>query len=310
MDVEHQRTTHLRVLHHHRRAEADVAVFRRRFDKRRGGLVRPEFVFGEQAILVEVEFRPLRFRQRPFLGLLPLARILDEKLHRRLVHDAGIDALQPVVEPAQGLVGVLVHRPVEIVRRPDGQPARPRPVLERLDIARQVQTVHPPAAAEIAGNLYRRVAYGLLLVVLGVEIIDQVFGDHHVAALVGIVEHRDEFRMDVDFRVLERLLDLLVEGPHADAVAVLLADAQVAQRFQPVLVELEREDAAVEHGAAILVGGGEWREDRLQRRRLQLRHPLGGHGEVRRAAAVVRRPGGDLRHAPRGPSMSIRSACR
>src|SRR5665213_3384036 len=62
----------------------------------------------------------------------------------------------------------------------------------------------------------------------------------------------------------------------------------VAQRFQPVLVELEREDAAVEHGAATLVGGGEWREDRLQRRRLQLRHPLGGHGEVRRAAAVVR----------------------
>src|SRR5665213_3384037 len=72
--------------------------------------------------------------------------------------------------------------------------------------------------------------------------------------------------MDVDFRVLERLLDLLVEGPHADAVAVLLADARLLSDFSQYWWNLNekmppwnmapRHWSAVANGAKIVFSEG------------------------------------------------------
>ena len=59
------------------------------------------------ALQLQIQLRPLRARERPLVleAELVAAEIAaagaDHELHRRLVHDPGVDALQPVVEEAQ-----------------------------------------------------------------------------------------------------------------------------------------------------------------------------------------------------------------
>src|SRR5262245_63043664 len=53
---------------------------------------------------IEIEFGPARARKRPFVLEAPLhlvAAFADGELHRRLIHNAIVDAFEPIVEEAQ-----------------------------------------------------------------------------------------------------------------------------------------------------------------------------------------------------------------
>src|SRR5205823_4638843 len=60
---------------------------------------------------LQEELRPLRALDRPLVLETPLGIALpafaDQKLHRRLAHDAGIDALEPMIEEAQLIVAAF-----------------------------------------------------------------------------------------------------------------------------------------------------------------------------------------------------------
>ena len=53
---------------------------------------------------IEIELGPARARERPFVLVAPfdlVAALADRELHRRLLHDAVVDAFEPVVEEPQ-----------------------------------------------------------------------------------------------------------------------------------------------------------------------------------------------------------------
>src|SRR5262245_3041859 len=104
-------------------------------------------MLGQQAVQMQVERRPACFRQRPGFGGLPPTRPLDEEMNGRLVQHSGINSLEPVIEPAQRLICVLVERAIEIDRRTYRHLLRPFPFLECADVALQVEAIETPVVA-------------------------------------------------------------------------------------------------------------------------------------------------------------------
>src|SRR5438445_13617368 len=64
----------------------------------------------------EKVFGPLRLRQWPIRSGPPFVGAHQPVAHRRLVHDAGVLPLQPMVVPADDLVVKLMERPLEMGR--------------------------------------------------------------------------------------------------------------------------------------------------------------------------------------------------
>src|SRR6185503_14163881 len=96
-----------------------------------------------------IEAHPARLARRPVLERLPFAGWRHEAAHRWLVHHAGVVVLEPVVEPAQRLLVVLVDRAVEVDRRADHHLLRTLPLLPGGERAGEMQAVDAPAAAEV-----------------------------------------------------------------------------------------------------------------------------------------------------------------
>src|SRR5262245_45721054 len=102
---------------------------------------------------MQVERRPARFRQRPGFCGLPSARPLDEEMNRGLLQYSGIDSLEPVIEPAQRFIGVLVQRAIEVDGRTNRHLLRSFPFLECADVARQVEAIETPVGTDIGRHL-------------------------------------------------------------------------------------------------------------------------------------------------------------
>src|SRR5258705_4259892 len=85
----------------------------------------------------EIIFCPLGLRQRPIRSGPPLVGAHQPVAHRRLVHDAGVLPLQPMVIPADDLVVVLMEWPLQVSR-----PAK-QPLLWRIDIPEVVLCAQP-----------------------------------------------------------------------------------------------------------------------------------------------------------------------
>src|SRR5215510_5785522 len=87
----------------------------------------PELMLAQNAVFVQIECRPTRLARRPVVERFPLAGGRDEAADWWLVHDAVVDAFEPVIEPAQRFVLILINWPVEINRRADDHFFRPLP---------------------------------------------------------------------------------------------------------------------------------------------------------------------------------------
>src|ERR1700724_2763426 len=85
----------------------------------------------------EVVFGPLRLRQRPIRSGPPLVGAHQPVTHRRLVHDAGVLPLQPMVIPADDLVVELMEWPLQV-----SWPGKQQ-LLRRIDILKIVLSAQP-----------------------------------------------------------------------------------------------------------------------------------------------------------------------
>src|ERR1700722_20071443 len=85
----------------------------------------------------EIVFGPPRLRQRPIRSGPPLVGAHEPVAHRRIVHDAGVLTLQPMIVPADDLVVVLMEWPLQ-VSRPGKQQ-----LLWRIDILKVVLGPQP-----------------------------------------------------------------------------------------------------------------------------------------------------------------------
>src|SRR5207237_10882199 len=95
-----------------------------------GRVIGPELVLGQKTIFMQVKWRPARLRQRPVVRFHPLAAAAIEKnLHARLVYDSGVVALEPVIEPSERFVVILVYGAIEIDRWTDRELFRSLPRL-------------------------------------------------------------------------------------------------------------------------------------------------------------------------------------
>ena len=72
----------------------------------------------------EVELAPLRLGKRPVGAGAPFVGAHQPVAHRRLVHDSVVDALQPVVVPADDLVVILVEGSFQMRRSGEDELAR------------------------------------------------------------------------------------------------------------------------------------------------------------------------------------------
>ena len=59
----------------------------------------------------QIALHPLGSRQRPFRLIAPLVDALDEHANGRLVHDAGVDSLKPMIVPADDELRILAPGP-------------------------------------------------------------------------------------------------------------------------------------------------------------------------------------------------------
>src|SRR5439155_17210226 len=74
-----------------------------------GGFVALRCGLTQSTAALQIQLAPVRLaEQRPFAGLDPFFGAADPDLDGRLVHDARINALEPVVEPAEDLIMPLV----------------------------------------------------------------------------------------------------------------------------------------------------------------------------------------------------------
>ena len=78
----------------------------------------------------KIVFRPLRLWQRPIGSGSPLVGSHEPVAHRRLIHNAGVLPLQPVIVPPDDLVVILVERPLEVRWPSEDQLFRRIDVLE------------------------------------------------------------------------------------------------------------------------------------------------------------------------------------
>src|SRR5262249_55210526 len=86
---------------------------------------------GRQSLpMREVVLCPLRLWQRPIGSGSPLVRSHEPVAHRRLIHDASVLSLQPVIVPPDDLVVMLVEWPFEVRRSGEDQLFRRVDVLE------------------------------------------------------------------------------------------------------------------------------------------------------------------------------------
>src|ERR1700689_2146359 len=86
-------------------------------------------------------FGPPRLRQRPIRSGPPLVGAHEPVAHRRIVHDAGILSLQPMIVPADDLVVVLMEWPLEVSRPGKQQLLRCIDILEVVLCAQPMELV-------------------------------------------------------------------------------------------------------------------------------------------------------------------------
>ena len=131
------------------------------------------------------------FSKRNAYGLRAAAGA-DLELHRRLVHDPGVDAFQPVIEPAQ-----LVDAPFLRVERMEvraGVDAQllvlRRGVHVALGVAAQMHREAAPVADAVERHVDLVPARAVHAPVLGVEVVAHHVPQHVVVERVGVVAAR------------------------------------------------------------------------------------------------------------------------
>ena len=203
-------------------------------------------------------------------------------MHRRLVHDAVLDALQPVIEPAQGFVVVLVAGPVEIDRRPDREALRAFPLFIGAHVSGQVQAEHAPVGAQIR----RHLAAGLeihraFLPVFVAQRIEQDVHPHGSAAGVRIAQRVHQQRIGDGLGVAQGRLDRRIVFFVAPFLAKRVFDVEKRRlAARPVLHEVRGQDAAAVEDVAIAVGKSVRRKNGALVRGLESRDALGDHGKI------------------------------
>ena len=291
--VQHQRPGDFHVLGHRRRLERNArstrhrtivagtrrVVDRLRYSRRHGG----QRALGLAAALrwrilldVQVELRPLRARDRPFVLVAERIRLraaagADLELDRRLVHHAGVDALEPVVEPAQ-----LVDAGLERMERMEVAAGMDAQLLVLrggqhvgLGVAAQVHREAAPVADAVHRHLDLVPLRALLPPLVGVEVLAHVLPQDVVVERIRVVAARAP----------EQVVCRGAVGPLRD--------------------EAHREDAAVVSLVAVLVRPALPGHDGLERRRLQVGEPVLERRMVRDAerahvAVAPRLPGDPL----------------
>ena len=261
--VEHERSGHFGIRGHGRRLEryararivhrpvvagaggiggfgGDLRRRRHEFPLAVAGLVR------RFAIDLKIQLRPLRARERPLVletvrvGLSAAARPnLD--LNRRLAHDAGVDAFQPVIEPAQ-LVDARFFR----MERMKMRAAVYAQLLVRgcrahvaLGVASQVHGETAPVADAVHRHRDPVPVRADRAPIAGIEIVAHVIPQKIVVERIGIDAARPA----------EQVMRRLVVVPGGD--------------------ETHRENAAVISLVAVLIRASFPRHDRFQRGRIE-----------------------------------------
>src|SRR6185295_3671554 len=125
------RAEHFGVFHQQRRRIGKRAVLEARFVEGVRAFSRPKLVLAQHAVLMQVKRRPARLGRWPISQISPFTGWRDEAADRRLVHNAGVYTLEPIIEPAQRFVLVLIHRTVEINSRTDHHFFWPAPFFPR-----------------------------------------------------------------------------------------------------------------------------------------------------------------------------------
>src|SRR6516162_8004424 len=111
--------------------------------------MREVLVLPQEPALMQVEWSPFCLWQRPFLRMLPLICSHHIGADRRLLHDPGLDPLEPMVEPTERLVLELIDRAFEIGRRRHDHLLRTPHPLPAAERAGQVKTIDAPVTANI-----------------------------------------------------------------------------------------------------------------------------------------------------------------
>ncbi len=224
--------------------------------------------FGAWRGQVEVELGPLRARDRPLFLVAEMIRAVagaDGELHRRLLHHAIVDVLEPVVEEAQLVVPPIVAVERMIMRAAmDAQLFMFRGGAHvALGGPAQVQSHARPVADRPHRNIDLVPLRLLVLERTAVQTVAHEAPEHVVLKRVGIV---------------------LVGAPQ-----------QVVRHMggEPADNETRAENAAVIKNVAVLIGSAFPRHDAGERWRLEVRHPPLGACEERDA------DGGDAAVAPR-----------
>ena len=163
---------------------------------------------------MEIERGPLGAGDGPGLGGFPPAGIVYEELDRVLVHDARIDALEPIIEPAKRFIGVLVQRPIEVDPRPDRQFSWTLPMLEGPYVARQVECISLPVSPEVGrqAKIGRKI-HGPLPVIVVEQRVENDLADKGMAAVIRTQQGLPEARDGGNFRILQCSGDRLVVFP-------------------------------------------------------------------------------------------------
>src|SRR6202035_6021302 len=95
-------------------------------------------LFDGQAVpAAEIEFCPLGYRQWPVGGRAPFVSAREPVPDWRILHDAGIDALEPIIVPADYFVMQLMERSLQM-RRP-----REHQLFGSIDILKIVLGTQP-----------------------------------------------------------------------------------------------------------------------------------------------------------------------
>src|SRR5262249_56724638 len=121
--------------------------------------------------------------------------------------DAVIDAFEPVIEPAQRLVLILVYRAIEIDSGSDDHFLRTPPILPGGKRAGQMKTVVAPASAEVSRNVSFSILRAVFTPKRSVERMQQEIDDQRVSSGFGILQRFAQPGYRHDFFIAHRLSD-------------------------------------------------------------------------------------------------------
>src|SRR5580700_5591163 len=92
-------------------------------------------------------------------------------MNRGFLDNSRVDSLQPVIEPAERLVRVLIQWPVQVNWRADAQFFRALPFFDGANVTRQMEAVDSPIAAKISGDSAIFEIHGTFLMKFGAQVV-------------------------------------------------------------------------------------------------------------------------------------------